>query len=98
MNGPGRDLGQIRDLGTGEAVAQVQVGQERVRDGRSGAAGKTAPTTAAGWSEQYHHEDVEEVGVTSPDCSGRTVSASHSTARITGWYRYRWKTGVTSVS
>jgi hypothetical protein len=49
MDGPGRDPGQLRDLGTGQAMAQVQVGQERVRDGRSGAAGKTAPAAAAGF-------------------------------------------------
>jgi hypothetical protein len=48
MDGPGRDLGQFRDLGTGQALTQVQVGQERVRDGRSGAAGRTAPAAAPG--------------------------------------------------
>lgn len=32
--------------------------------------------------------------LTSPDCSGRTKSASHSTAATTGRYRYRSNTGV----
>jgi hypothetical protein len=48
MDGPGRDLGQFRDLGAGEAVTQVQVGQQCVRDGRSGTARRTAPTAAPG--------------------------------------------------
>ena len=48
LDGPGRDLGQFRDLGAGKPVAQVQVGQEHTGDVCSGAAGRAAPAAAAG--------------------------------------------------
>ena len=50
------------------------------------AATRYATSTATNTYSKYR--------LTSPDCSGRTRSASHSTAATTGRYRYRSNTGV----